>query len=131
LVLDHIGIAVRDADSALAGWLKALGLEESHRETIEGQGILAVSVPLGDATIELLQPVDPDGPVARFIESRGEGIHHVALRVLNLEEALDGARESGLGLVDEKPREGAGGARIAFLHPRSTGGVLVELVERG
>ena len=123
----HIGMAVTDLESAVAFYRDVLGLEPSPPETADGARI--VSVHLGDVQIELLSPLDPSSPIARFLETRGPGIHHVCLRVPDLEAALERCRELGYRLVDEAPRTGAGGHRIAFLHPRSTAGILLELTE--
>ena len=123
----HVGIAVADLDRALAFYRDVLGLEPGPPETIDGATI--ISLPFGDTEIELLHPVTPDGPVARFVAKRGPGIHHVCYRVPDLDRALDECRRKGYQLIDQKPRIGAGGHRIAFLHPRSTAGILIELSE--
>ena len=99
-------------------------------EVVEEQKVRVAFMPVGDTEIELLESTDPEGPIAKFIEKRGEGIQHIAFRVDDIEEALEQMRQRGVRLIDEKPRYGAGGARIAFLHPKATGGVLVELCER-
>jgi len=128
--IDHIGVAVKDLEEALKVYRDCLGLEMAGVEEVAEQKVKVAFLPVGDSEIELLQSTDPQGPVARFIESRGEGIQHIAFRVQNLEEKLAELKAKGVRLIDEKPRYGAGGARIAFLHPKSTGGVLVELCER-
>lgn len=127
--IDHLGIAVRDLEQALLIFGEKLGIEVGGVEEVAEQKAKVAFLPLGESNLELLQSTDPEGAVARFIESRGEGIHHVAFRVKNLEESLARLRSEGVRLIDEKPRLGAGGVKIAFLHPKSTGGVLVELCE--
>ena len=127
----HIGIAVRDLDDALRLYHEALGLPLHGRETIESDRVTVAFLPIGDTEVELLQATDPQSPVARFIEKRGEGIHHVAFEVDNVEATLEILRERGFRLIDETPRTGAGGVRVAFVHPRSTNGVLIELCEKG
>jgi methylmalonyl-CoA/ethylmalonyl-CoA epimerase len=123
----HIGIAVTDLDAALAFYRDVLGLVPRPPETSDGATI--VSIPFGPSDVELLHPITPDGPVARFIERRGPGIHHVCYRVPDLDRAMADCRRLGYRLVDERPRIGAAGRRIAFLHPRSTAGILIELTE--
>jgi LAO/AO transport system kinase len=127
--LDHIGIAVRSLETAARFYREVLGLEVGPPELLPDDGIAAAFVALGDVRIEFLEPSTVDGPVARFIERRGEGIHHIALAVPDIARALEAARGAGFGLIDQNPRPGAHGRRIAFLHPKSTQGVLVELVE--
>lgn len=129
--IDHIGIAVSDIEKALEFWEKQLGVELHGVETVADQKVKTAFLPVDDTEVELLQATDPESPVAKFIEKKGEGMHHIAIRVDNLEQALEEMKARGVRLIDEKPRLGAGGARIAFLHPKSTGGVLVELCERG
>ena len=124
--LDHIGIAVRSIDEAKKFWVDQLGLKITHIEEVPEQ---KVRVAMLDAGIELLEPTSPDSPVAKFIEKRGEGLHHVTLQTGNLSERLEALKVAGVNLIDEKPRIGAGGAGIAFLHPKSAHGVLVELCE--
>lgn len=128
--IDHLGIAVPELESALALYEGALGLHVQHRELLEDQGVEAAALQLGESVIELLRPTRDDSPVARFLAEHGPGIHHVAYRVDDIEATLARLREAGLRLVDETPRVGLAGARIAFVHPRSTFGVLSELVER-
>ena len=123
----HIGIAVTDIGEALKFYRDVLGLVPHPAESSDGATI--VSLPFGDSEVELLQPTDPDSPIARFLARRGPGIHHVCYRVADLEAALSAARTAGYRLVDETPRTGAGGCRIAFLHPKSTAGILIELTE--
>jgi methylmalonyl-CoA/ethylmalonyl-CoA epimerase len=111
-------------------WTAALGLRFEGSETVEEQRVTTAFFPVGESEVELLESTSPDGPVAKYIDKKGEGIQHVAFRVENLEEALSELKKKGIRLIDEKPRIGAGGAKIAFLHPKSTNGVLVELCER-
>jgi methylmalonyl-CoA/ethylmalonyl-CoA epimerase len=128
--LDHIGVAVDDLDRALAFYRDALGLEVEQPEDVPSQGVRVHVVPVGPAAIELLEPTAPDSPVARFLEKRGPGVHHVTLRVDDIESALVQLKARGIRLIDEAPRTGAEGALIAFIHPASTDGVLVELKQR-
>ena len=127
----HIGIAVRDLDEALRLYHETLGLPLHGRETVESDGVNVAFLPAGDTELELLEATDPESPVARFIEQRGEGIHHIALEVDDVAETLKTLRGRGYRLIDEEPRIGAGGVRVAFVHPRSTNGVLIELCEKG
>lgn len=122
----HVGVAVRDL-AAAAFYRDVLGVEPGTPETADGATIL--SFPFGDVTVELLVPTSPDTPVGRFIERRGPGIHHICFRVPDLEQALRTCRRLGYELVDQTPRDGAGGARIAFIHPRAASGILLELTE--
>ncbi len=124
--LDHIGIAVKSIDEAKKFWVDQLGLKIIHIEEVPEQ---KVRVAMLDAGIELLEPTSPDSPVAKFIEKRGEGLHHLTLQTGNLADRLKALKAAGVNLIDEKPRIGAGGAGIAFLHPKSAHGVLVELCE--
>jgi len=128
--LDHIGIAVKNIDEALAFYRDTLGLSSVGEEVIEEQKVKVAFLPLGDTELELLESTSPDGPVAKFIEKRGEGIQHIALRVENIEEALKELKEKDFRLIDQQPRYGAGKAKIAFLHPKATGGILLEISER-
>jgi methylmalonyl-CoA/ethylmalonyl-CoA epimerase len=130
LALDHIGIAVDKIDAALPVWEGVLGLSLHGVEDVAEQKVKTAFLPLGESEIELLESTDPEGPIGKFIAAKGQGIHHVAFRVANIEEALAELKAKGVRLIDETPRYGAGGARIAFLHPKATGGVLVELCER-
>jgi len=123
----HIGIAVTSIDAALGFYRDVLGLEPGRPETVDGATIVAV--PLGDVQIELLEPRDPGGPVAKFLARRGPGIHHVCYRVPDLDRALERCRAAGFRLIDDVPRIGADGRRIAFLHPKTTAGILLELTE--
>lgn len=128
--VDHIGVAVSNLEEALKIYTEVLGLKLHGTEVVEEQKVRVAFVPVGDTEIELLESTDPEGPIAKFIEKRGQGMQHIAFRVDDIDEALERMRQKGVRLIDEKPRYGAGGARIAFLHPKSTGGVLVELCER-
>jgi methylmalonyl-CoA/ethylmalonyl-CoA epimerase len=130
LKIDHLGIAVNSIDQGKNFWTLALGLDFEGTETVSEQKVTTAFLPVGESEVELLESTSPDGPIAKYLEKKGEGIQHVAFRVENLEAALAELKEKGIRLIDEKPRNGAGGARIAFLHPKSTNGVLVELCER-
>lgn len=123
----HVGVAVSDLDSALAFYRDVLGLAPHPRETADGAEI--VSLPFGDAAVELLTSSDPASPIGKFLARRGPGIHHICYRVPDLDAALAACRAAGYRLVDETPRSGAGGRRIAFVHPKATAGVLLELTE--
>ena len=123
----HIGIAVTSIGAALGFYRDVLGLEPGRAETADGATIVAL--PLGDVQVELLEPRDPDSPVAKFLAKRGPGIHHICYRVRDLDAALVRCRAAGYRLVDDTPRRGAGGRRIAFLHPKATNGILLELTE--
>ena len=123
----HIGVAVRDLHEAAAFYRDVLGLEPSHSEKADGAEI--VSIPFGTVDVELLAPVAPDSPIDRFLAQRGPGIHHICYRVPDLDRALDSCRQAGYRLIDQTPRTGAGGHRIAFVHPRATAGILIELTE--
>jgi methylmalonyl-CoA epimerase len=125
--LDHIGIAVGDLAQALAFYRDALGLEVETSEEVPSQRVRAHFVPVGDATLELLEPTAPDSPIAAFVAKRGPGIHHITLRVDDIHATLARLTARGVRLIDEQPRPGAEGALIAFVHPASTHGVLVEL----
>jgi methylmalonyl-CoA/ethylmalonyl-CoA epimerase len=130
LKVDHIGIAVENMEEANKLYRDVLGLECTGTETVEEQKVTTGFYPVGDTEVELLESTAPDGPVAKYIEKKGQGVQHIAFRVENIDEALAELKERGIRLIDETPRHGAGGARIAFLHPKSTYGVLVELCER-
>ncbi len=129
-VVDHIGIAVQSIGESLKFWEGTLGVECHGIEEVTEQKVKTAFLPIKDTEIELLEGTSDDSPVAKFIAKKGEGIHHLALRVDNLEAALAELKEKGVRLIDEKPRIGAGGARIAFVHPKSSGGILLELCER-
>lgn len=128
--IDHIGIAVKDLEESLKFYQETLGLDLAGIEVVEEQKVRVAFLPIGDTEIELLESTDPEGPIARHIEKRGQGVQHLAVRVENIEEAIVEMKEKGVRMIDEVPRYGAGGAKIAFCHPKSTGGVLVELTER-
>ncbi len=128
-VLDHIGIAVRDLEDALAFYRDALGLDIAGVEEVPSQHVRAQFVPVGEATLELLEATAPESPIARSIERRGPGIHHLTLRVDDLAAVLAQLKTRGVRLIDEVPRQGAGGSRVAFIHPSAAQGVLVELKE--
>lgn len=130
LKLDHIGIAVKDLEESLKFYQDILGLKCEGTEVVEEQKVKVAFLPIGDTEVELLESTDAEGPVAKFIEKKGEGIQHLAFRVENIEEAIEEMKQKGVKMIDEKPRYGAGGARIAFCHPKSTNGILVELSER-
>lgn len=127
--LDHIGIAVRDLDKAVAYWSELLELKSDHRIPVPAQGVEVVFIPTRGARLELLAATGPDSPIAKFLERRGEGLHHVCFAVRDIEAELADLKSKGVELIDEKPRLGAEGKRIAFLHPKSTYGVLIELLE--
>ncbi|RJP21338.1 MAG: methylmalonyl-CoA epimerase [Candidatus Abyssobacteria bacterium SURF_5] len=126
--LDHIGIAVSNLEDALKLYRDMLGLNVEHVEDFEGMKI--AFIPIGDTEFELLQPTDPQGALAKFLEKRGEGIQHIAVQVDDVEKSLEELKAKGLQVIDQKPRPGAGGARIAFFHPKSTKGVLLEICQR-
>lgn len=128
--IDHIGIAVKSIEESLKVWEVALGIACTGVEEVEEQKVKTAFLPVKDTEIELLEATGDDSPIAKFIEKKGEGLHHISLRVENLEKALSELKEKGVRLIDETPRYGAGGAKIAFVHPKSTGGVLLELSER-
>jgi methylmalonyl-CoA/ethylmalonyl-CoA epimerase len=130
LVVDHIGIAVNSIQESLKFWEETLGIKCHGVEEVVEQKVKTAFLPIKDTEIELLEGTSPESPVAKFIEKKGEGIHHLAIRVDNLIEALEELKNKGVRLIDEKPRKGAGGASIAFLHPAATGGILLELSER-
>ena len=129
--IHHVGYAVEDLDAALPVFTDRFGLSVEVREVMEEQGVEALSLGVGSGHLELIQPLDPDGPVARFLARRGPGLHHVAFAVGDLPAALDELRLGGAELIDQTPRRGLGGHQIAFVHPRSCGGVLTELVQSG
>lgn len=130
LKLDHIGIAVKDLNETLKFYKDVLGLKVEGTEVVEEQGVKVAFLPVGDTEIELLESTTPDGPIARYIEKNGEGMQHMAFLVENIEEAIEYMKNKGMRMIDEKPRYGAGGAKIAFVHPKSSHRVLVELTER-
>jgi len=127
--VSHIGIAVKSIDEALKLYRDILGLSVEGFEVVEEQKVRVAFIPIGETRIELLESTDPNGPIAKFIESRGEGIQHIAFQTDDIEAELKKLKEKGLRLIDEKPRRGAHGAKIAFVHPKSTYGVLLEICE--
>ncbi|GHV43483.1 methylmalonyl-CoA epimerase [Synergistales bacterium] len=129
-VIDHIGVAVENIETALKFWEGTLGVKCTGVEEVAEQKVKTAFLPLKDTEIELLEPTSPDSPVAKFMEKKGQGIHHLAVRVPSVEKALAELKEKGVKLIDEQPRKGAGGALIAFIHPAATGGILLELSER-
>lgn len=129
LNLDHVGIAVEDLDASLAKYASRYRVQPLYREVVEEQGVEEAMIPVGGSFVQLLQPLGPDTPVGRFLARRGEGVHHIAFAVASIEAALQHLRADGARLVDEAPRIGGGGRRIAFVHPADVGGTLVELVE--
>jgi methylmalonyl-CoA/ethylmalonyl-CoA epimerase len=131
LNIDHIGIAVKNLGPAEKFYSEVLGLVVQEHEIVEDQKVKVSFIPVSGSEVELLESTDPAGPVSRYIEAKGEGIQHLAFRVENLDEALEELKEKGVRLIDRQPRKGAGGARIAFIHPAETAGVLIELCERG
>ena len=130
LKVDHIGIAVKDMAAAKKFYTEMLGMTAQGEEVVEQQKVKVCFIPSGDSEIELLESTSPAGPIAKFIEKNGEGIQHVALKVDNIENALADLKAKGVRLIDEVPRYGAGGASIAFIHPKATGGILLELSQR-
>ncbi len=125
----HLGVAVKDLEAALRFYADVLGLESSGEEEVPSQKVKTAFLPVGDTTIELLQSTDPDGPIAKAIEKRGEGIHHIAYEVEDIEAALADLKAKGVRLIDETPRPGAHGTSVAFIHPKAGLGVLIELCE--
>lgn len=128
--VDHIGIAVKNMEEALKFYEDVLGIKCVAQEVVEEQKVRTAFLPIGDTEVELLESTSEDGPIAKFIEKKGEGIQHIAYKVDDIEKALEELKEKGIKLIDEKPRIGAGGAKIAFLHPKSTFGVLIEICQR-
>ena len=127
--LDHIGIATRQIDQAMGLWRDTLGLALDHTEEVPEQGVRVSMLAIGETHVELLEPLNEDSPVGRFLDKRGPGIHHIAIRVDDIRAELNKLKTNGARLIDEEPRIGAGGCLVAFVHPASTGGVLLELVE--
>jgi methylmalonyl-CoA epimerase len=127
--IDHVGVAVEDLDAAIALHEQTYGLQLAHREVVEAQGVEAVLLDVGESHVELLRPLQPDSAVGRFLATRGPGLHHVAYRVADIEATLDALRDRGLQLIDETPRQGIRDSRVAFVHPKSAGGVLTEIVQ--
>lgn len=129
--VDHIGIATGQLDEALALWQDTLGLTVDHTEDVTEQGVRVAMLAIGETHIELLEPLSSNSPVGRFLDKRGPGIHHIAVRVSDIRATLAQFKEKGLRLIDETPRVGAGGCLVAFVHPSSANGVLLELVQHG
>lgn len=127
--VDHVGIAVRDLDAAIAFYSSAFGVKLEHRETIDEQGVEEAMFRVGESWIQLLRPLGPDTPVGKFIDKRGEGVHHVGYGVSDVAAAIEHLKTEGLQLIDSEPRPGSRGSTVAFVHPGSVGGVLVELVQ--
>ena len=127
--IDHIGVAVEDLDAAIALYEGDFAIELVHREVVEEQGVEAVLLDVGENHVELLKALGPDTPVGRYLASNGPGLHHVAYQTSDIDTALAGLKEAGMRLIDETPRVGIRNSRVAFLHPKATGGVLTELVE--
>ena len=130
LKIDHLGIAVNSINEGKNFWTDVMGLEFEGTETVEEQKVTTAFFPVGESEVELLESTSPDGPIAKYLEKKGAGLQHIAFLVENIESALEELKDKGVRLIDEKPRHGAGGAKIAFLHPKATGGILVELCER-
>ena len=127
--IDHIGVAVEDIDAAIELYRDGFGMELAHRETVESQGVEAVLLDVGDGHVELLAPLGPETPVGKYMAKNGAGLHHVAYAVDDIDTALEKIAAAGIQLIDSEPRVGIRDSRVAFLHPRSTGGVLTEIVE--
>lgn len=127
--INHLGIATKGIDDALKFWSDALGLENVHIEIVEDQKVRVAMLPLGESRIELLEPTSEDSPISKFLEKRGGGIHHIAVEVEDIEAALEKLKSRGMRLIDESPRIGAEGCLVAFVHPSSANGVLLELVQ--
>ena len=127
--INHLGIATKDIKDALKFWTGSLGLENVHTETVEDQKVRVAMLPIGESRVELLEPTSDDSPISKFLEKRGGGIHHIAVRVDDIEASLAKLKEKGMRLIDEKPRIGAEGCLVAFVHPASANGVLLELVQ--
>lgn len=128
--IDHIGIAVKGIEQAGKFYTDILGLKIEDVENVADQKVNVAFIPITDSEVELLESTEPDGPVAKYISARGEGVQHIAFRVEDIDKALEELKEKGVRLIDQVPRKGAGGARIAFIHPKETNGVLVEICER-
>ncbi|MTI46504.1 methylmalonyl-CoA epimerase [Sporosalibacterium faouarense] len=128
--VDHIGIAVKDLEETLKFYQEILGMDLQGTEIVEEQKVKVAFLPIGDTEVELLESTDKEGPIAKYVEKKGQGVQHIAYRVENIEKAIEEMKEKGIRMIDEKPRYGAGGAKIAFAHPKSTHGVLIELCER-
>ena len=131
IAIQHLGVAVESIDDALAFWRDALGLELKEVEVVEDQGVRVAMLPIGESRIELLEATARETPVGKFLAKRGPGIHHLCVEVDDINAKLDELRAHGARLIDDRPRIGAGGALVAFVHPSSTGGVLIELTQKG
>jgi len=127
--IDHIGVATDDLDGAIALYQDTLGMPVAHRETVESQGVEAVLLDVGEGHVELLRPLGPETPVGKYLDKKGPGLHHVAYAVDDIDGVLAELKEAGIEMIDAEPRVGIRDSRVAFVHPRSTGGVLTELVE--
>ena len=127
--IDHLGIATKGINEALSFWSDALGLENVHTEVVEDQMVRVAMLPIGESRIELLEPISEDSPISKFLEKRGGGIHHIAVQVDDIEASLAQLKSKGMRLIDESPRIGAEGCLVAFVHPASANGVLLELVQ--
>ena len=127
--IDHIGIATNGIEEAAAAYRDALGIQVTETEEVSGQKVRVAMLPIGESRIELLEATSADSPISKFLAKRGPGIHHIALRVEDIRARLADLKSKGARLIDEEPRTGAGGCLVAFIHPSSTGGVLIELVE--
>lgn len=128
--IDHLGIATKSINESLKFWGDALGLENIHTEVVEEQKVRVAMLPIGESRVELLEPTSDDSPISKFLEKRGGGIHHIAVEVDNIEASLAKLKAEGARLIDETPRIGAEGCLIAFVHPATTGGVLLELTQK-
>lgn len=129
--IDHIGVATDDLEGAVALYEQTFSMPLIHRETVESQGVEAVLLDVGDGHVELLQPLGADTPVGKYLDKKGPGLHHVAYAVDDIDATLGRLKEAGIELIDSEPRQGIRNSRVAFVHPRSTGGVLTEIVEPG
>jgi methylmalonyl-CoA/ethylmalonyl-CoA epimerase len=127
--IDHIGVATDDLDAAVALYEGTLGMPVAHREIVESQGVEAVLLSIGDGHVELLRPLGSDTPIGKYLDNRGPGLHHVAYAVEDIDGVLSKLKEAGIEMIDSQPRIGIRQSRVAFVHPRSTGGVLTEIVE--
>ncbi|HEU4979735.1 MAG TPA: methylmalonyl-CoA epimerase [Solirubrobacterales bacterium] len=127
--IDHVGVATDDLEGAIALYEKTLGMPLAHRETVESQGVEAVLLDVGDGHVELMRPLGPETPVGKYLAKRGPGLHHVAYAVADIDATLSQLKESGVALIDQEPRAGIRDSRVAFVHPKATGGVLTEIVE--
>lgn len=128
--INHLGIATKSIEEALKFWEASLGLENVHTEIVEEQKVRVAMLPIGESRVELLEPTSEDSPISKFLEKRGGGIHHIAIEVENIVESLAKLKSNGAKLIDETPRIGAEGCLIAFVHPQSTNGVLLELTQK-